>query len=179
MAYLTFDKISTNFNLTRAQTLNSTIKNSSVYDTKVFLSYRRTDRKYVEGIVKFLVKVGVTVYIDYLDETLEDKANEVIAATLREHIKSSKKFILLATPDSSNSKWMPWELGLGDRIVNYSNVAILPLTNNSASWGDQEYSKIYGRIEGDYTYSENGPENWNVIFPDNIKKVKLRDWLTA
>lgn len=178
MAYLTFDKLSSTYTLSRAQVLNESIKATSVYDTKVFLSYRRKDRKYVESIVKLLKQIGVSVYIDYLDETLEDKTSEAVAAILRNRINSCKKFILLATPDSGNSKWMPWELGLGDRIVNYPNVAILPLTESSTTWSDQEYGKIYGHIEASYSIIENSRDDWFVIFPDQ-KRMKLRDWLVS
>ena len=178
MAYLTFDKLSSTYTLSRAQALNESIKATSIYDTKVFLSYRRADRKYVEGIVKLLKKIGVSVYIDYLDETLEDKTSDTVASILRNRINACKKFILLATPDSGNSKWMPWELGLGDRIVNYQNVAILPLTNSATVWADQEYGRIYGHIEASYQYSENGRDDWYIIYP-NQTKIKLKDWLIA
>lgn len=175
MAYLTFDKISSTISLRKANLINESIRARTYTEKKVFLSYRRNDKKYVEGIVRFLKNLGVSVYIDYLDETLEEKTNEQVAATLREHIKSSAKFISLATPDSTNSKWMPWELGLGDRIINYENVAILPLTNSSTTWNNQEYAKIYGRIESTYAYSTNGPDDWYIIYP-NQQKVKLKDW---
>ncbi|UPT69904.1 MAG: toll/interleukin-1 receptor domain-containing protein [Flavobacterium sp. JAD_PAG50586_2] len=177
MAYLTFDQISSTITLRKAESANESIKSRTYTEKRVFLSYRRNDRKYVEGIVRFLKSLGVSVYVDYLDETLEDKTNENVAAILRDHIKSSTKFISLATPDSSNSKWMPWELGLGDRIINYENVAILPLTNSTAVWPDQEYGKIYGHIQGNYTYTANGPEDWYIIYP-NSQKIKLKDWLT-
>ncbi|MGV3459087.1 MAG: toll/interleukin-1 receptor domain-containing protein [Flavobacterium sp.] len=176
MPFLTFNKLSTTVSLSAARSLNETIKSQSISDTKVFLSYRRADRKYVEAVVRLLKKIGVSVYIDYLDETLEDKTNEHVAGILRDRIKLSNKFILLATPDSGNSKWMPWELGLGDRIVNYKNVAILPLTNDSSIWPDQEYGKIYGHIESSYHNLENGRDDWYIIFP-NQAKIKLKDWL--
>ena len=131
----------------------------------------------MESIVNFLLSVNFNVYIDYLDKTLEDQTNETVASILRERIKSCSKFILLATPNSGSSKWMPWELGLGDRIINYKNVAILPLTTDSSVWSDQEYGKIYGRIEGTYTYIENKPDDWFIIFP-NGNKINLKKWLS-
>jgi len=175
MAYLTFKDLTTAPLATKAAKLNESIKAYYSTDTKVFLSYRRKDREYVEGVVKLLKQIGVTVYVDYLDETLEDRNSKDVATTLRERIGACSKFITLATPDSGNSKWMPWELGLGDRIVNYTNVAVLPLTANEYHWSDQEYGKIYSRIERN-GLNVASADDWNVIYPDNTK-MPLRQWL--
>jgi hypothetical protein len=177
MAYLTFNRISTTKTFSKAQPLNESIKTRSYKEVKVFLSYRRKDKLLVEGVVRFLKNMEVDIYIDYLDETLEDINNESVATKLRNSIKDCSKFISLATPDSGNSKWMPWELGLGDRIVNYKNVVVLPLTNDPFIWNDQEYSKIYGRIESDYSFDLLGSDDWNIIYP-NSAKIKLKQWLS-
>lgn len=176
MAYLTFNKLNSRSYLSKAGPLNESITSRTYYEKMVFLSYRRKDREWVESIVKLLKSLGVSVYIDYLDETLEDKQSTQVATVLRERIGKCNKFLCLATPNSSESKWMPWELGLGDRIVNYNNVAILPITNNSNSWNDQEYGRIYGHIICNYASIENSSDDWHIIYPDNTK-VKLKDWL--
>src|SRR5437762_1815674 len=109
MAYLTFDNLTASA-FSKASNLNESI--SAVTErTLVFLSYRREDRKWVDPIVRFLKRIGVSVYIDYLDETLEDIPNTRVAGELRKHIAGCKKFVSLATPNATRSKWMPWELG--------------------------------------------------------------------
>lgn len=177
MAYLTFNSISSK-TFSKAEVLNESIRSRSYNEKIVFLSYRREDRQWVEGIVRFLKGIGVTIYIDYLDETLEDATNESVAQKLRDRIKGSVKFITLATPNSSKSKWMPWELGLGDRIINYPNVAILPLSENPNIWPDQEYGKIYGRVEKITNPGAFNGEDWYIIYPGGEKK-KFKDWLIA
>lgn len=153
MAYLTFNDLSSR-TFSRASNLNESIKTRSYSDVNVFLSYRREDRIWVDGIVRFLKGLGVNVYVDYLDQTLEDLENDQVAKTLRDAINKCKKFISLATPNSSKSKWMAWELGLGD----------------------QEYGKIYGRIENINSYGFNRNDNWYVIYP-NSDRVALKQWL--
>jgi hypothetical protein len=69
---------------------------------------------------------------------------------------------------------MPWELGLGDRIINYPHVAVLPLTNNPNTWNEQEYGKLYGRIEKEMNYRFESV--WYIIFPNGTRK-ELKDWL--
>ena len=174
MAYLTFSDLNSR-TFTRAGVLNESIAVKRSWDKTVFLSYRHQDRQWVDPIVRLLKGLGVAVYIDYLDQTLEEQTNDQVAQTLRKRISGSSKFIAMATPNSGQSRWMPWELGLGDRIINYGNVAILPLTENASTWHDQENGKIYGRIEK--TNFGNGT-NWSVLFPDN-KRVDLKIWLSS
>lgn len=170
MAYLTFNKLQAR-GYQSAVTLNAKSGQYGNIGDKVFLSYRREDKVYIVPVVEFLKNNGVNVYIDYLDESLEDD-NTRVAGQLRTRIGNCKKFISLATPNSSKSKWMPWELGLGDRIVNYENVAVLPITHNENVWGDQEYGAIYGKIENQSKYSN----SWYVVFP-NGEKVSLLEWI--
>jgi|SRR2546428_10748468 len=174
MAYLTFNSL-TQKTFLKAESINEDFTFRSNYQKSVFLSYRREDRQWVKDIVKFLKQFGVNVYIDYMDESLVDQASESVAATLRERIKSCDKFISLATPNSGKSKWMPWELGLGDRIINYKNVAILPLTEYSSTWNDQEYGNIYGKIENTTSFVGSHPLNWHIKYPDG-RSVSIKDW---
>ncbi|WP_214226180.1 toll/interleukin-1 receptor domain-containing protein [Pedobacter sp. B4-66] len=177
MAFLTFGNLrQQTFN--KSEAVNLSYGNSSYGGKRVFLSYRREDREWVQSIVAFLTGLGVSIYVDYLDQTLEDNTSESVAVKLRTHISNCTKFLCLATPNSSKSKWMPWELGLGDRIVNYTNVAILPLTNDSNSFGDQEYGKIYGQVSSKYVFSVADHNDWFITYP-NGSTVKLIDWLRS
>ncbi len=110
-----------------------------------------------------------------MDDSLPEKPNTETAAILRSRIQKSDKFILMATPNSSDSKWIPWELGLGDGFVNYENVAILPITQYSSSWEEQEYYSIYGYIEK--VDSTNNLRNDYAIFYPNKKPEWLIDWI--
>jgi hypothetical protein len=177
MPYLTFDNLSIR-TFSTSTVLNESIKSRTYRETEVFLSYRREDKDWVNGIVRFLKGFDISVYIDYLDQTLEEKTNDEVAKTLRAKIQSCSKFISLATPNSGKSKWMPWELGLGDRITNHKNVALLPLTSNSSIWSDQEYSKIYGKIENIPSVGFNAIDTWYVIAPKG-PKVNLKIWLST
>lgn len=174
MGYLTFNNLNSQL-FSKAESFNASLSSRTYTEKMVFLSYRREDRSWVAGIVRFLKSLGVSVYIDYLDETLEDSTSELVAGRLRERIGKCSKFICLATPNSSKSKWMPWELGLGDRIVNYKNVAILPLTNDPDHWGDQEYGNIYGKVKSTYSFSISDASDWYVHYP-NGTKLRLREW---
>ncbi len=174
MSYLTFDQLSEQTFL-KAEVVNESKGISATYDKTIFLSYRRKDKIWVKPIVDFLQNLGVSIYIDYVDDELPDKPNSETAAILRQRIKDSDKFILLATPNSKESKWIPWELGLGDGFDGYDNVLILPLTNYSHSWAEQEYYEIYGYIKE--ANSKSGTyRNWAVFYPDG-RAIWLETWL--
>ena len=180
MSYLTFDDLSTKYRSTeyfsKAENLNESLSGEQIsYDKRIFLSYRRKDKKYVDPIVRFLKGIGVKVYIDYLDDSLPDKPDTKTAEILRHRIKNSDKFILLATPNSSESKWIPWELGLGDGFINYNNVAILPLLSSSSYWSEQEYYSIYGHIEKANS-RDKSKYDWAIFYP-NGQAEWLINWL--
>src|SRR3989339_1532800 len=172
MAYLTFDYLNQ-----RSGILKEAFENRSMYNfddfeqNRVFLSHRRRDIDIVKNVIGFLQELGGTIYVDYLDDVLPDKTNFETAAILRNRIDSCAKFILLASPNSSESKWIPWELGIGDR-KGLNNVAILPLVENRDNWKEREYYQIYGSIQ----ISQQG--NWCFFTPQKSKGIKLTEWLT-
>ena len=177
MAYLTFNELSSSTRyFSKAENLNESLSGlHHKYDKRIFLSYRRKDKEYIEPVVRFLKRQGVDIYIDYLDEKLPDTPRSETAGILRDRIKKSDKFILFATPNSKDSKWIPWELGLGDGFLKYENVAILPVTNNSSYWDEQEYYQIYGYIKKGSS-QDNTKTDWAIFFP-NGDAFWLIHWL--
>jgi len=172
MAYLTFNDLSCR-SFEKAFSVNENLKSQA--DKQVFLSYRRKDKNYVKPVVDLLKRLGVNIYIDYLDDTLPDKPNNETASILREKIKTSDKFILMSTPNSKESNWIPWELGLGDGHIDYPNVAILPLLNDSSYWSEREYYSIYGYIKKANS-KDNSKYDWAIFFP-NGDAIWLENWL--
>jgi hypothetical protein len=177
MAYLTFNELSnpTRY-FSKAEKLNESLSGLQYkYEKRIFLSYRRKDNEYIDPVVRFLKKLEANIYIDYLDDTLPDIPSPKTAEILRERIKKSDKFILFATPNSNDSNWIPWELGLGDGFLKYENVAILPITNESNYWEEQEYFEIYGYIK-EATSKDNKKTEWAIFFPNGIS-FWLKHWL--
>ena len=137
----------------------------------IFLSHKHSDKELVYEIVKLFKKLEVDVYIDWLDDDMPKETDAETALIIRDKIKSSKKFILLATDDAINSKWCNWELGFGDAQKYFKNIAILPVTNtNNGLWTGNEYFKIYPAI----TIRKDN----NELFVEFLgEKEKFIDWL--
>ena len=113
----------------------------------VFISYRHEDRSYVPGVAKFLKGLEAGIYVDFLDEELAKSPDSQTAPILRRRITQCSKLIQIITPNSGDSRWMPWELGLGDGILGYRNAVTLPVINAYQPRVSQDYLDMYGHIE--------------------------------
>jgi hypothetical protein len=120
----------------------------STATSSVFLSHSHHDKDKVEQAKLFFESQGVSIYVDWMDETMPTKTNEHTANTIKVKIRGNKKFVLLATNLAVNSKWCNWEVGIGD-IYKYDadNIAILGMADNQGHWSGNEYLKIYLSIE--------------------------------
>jgi len=77
-----------------------------------FLSHSTKDADLLPGVIAILERHGAAVYVDKKDESLPPTTSRETASILKNRIKQCRKFILLTTKNSKDSRWMPWELGL-------------------------------------------------------------------
>ncbi len=141
--------------------------------TSIFLSHSHVDQVVVAQAKGFFETLGISIYIDWADETMPEKTNGVTASRIKSKILSNDKFILLATNAAVSSKWCNWEVGIGDVYkLNSDKICILPLADNNATWLGNEYLQIYPRVEPVENYSN----IFRVIYPDG-KVDWLHEWL--
>jgi hypothetical protein len=134
--------------------LSATLNESRTFSkassiTSVFLSHSHTDRSIVEQAKVFFQNLGISIYVDWADETMPEKTNGVTAQKIKNQIISiNDKFVLLATNNAIASKWCNWEVGIADPFkLPTKKIALLPLADNSGTWYGNEYLQIYPRIE--------------------------------
>jgi hypothetical protein len=113
-----------------------------------FLSHSTKDADLLPGVIAILERHGAAVYIDKKDESLPPTTSRETASILKNRIKQCRKFILLTTKNSKDSRWMPWELGLADGYRQTSNLTIFPGVDSASdrNWSEREYLGIYDRI---------------------------------
>jgi hypothetical protein len=143
-----------------------------------FLSHSSKDKDLVTGAIRLLEGHGATVYIDKKDPTLPPYTNKDTAKSLKNRINQSDKFVLLASENSKESKWVPWELGLADGYKGLNKTAILPAVENQrdTSWTNWEYLGLYDRIVwGDLEGHEK--KIWMVLDRRKNTAVTLSSWL--
>jgi len=140
----------------------------------VFLSHSTADDQFVAGIVLFLRQYGIRIYTDDSDHRLPKPPNPATAVILKEEIRNSSRFIVLVSPNSRLSRWIPWELGLADGFKGIAPIAILPITQHGeeSEWTKEEYFGLYPRI-----YSSG--DSWLVHDPRDGRPWALKSWLTG
>jgi len=141
---------------------------------RVFLSYSSSDREHLVGIIKFLEGFNASVYIDAGDKSLPQIPSSETAEKLRRAIKNCPRFVVLVSPNSYASRWIPWELGLADGYKGTNLVALLPIAPISMeeAWVKQEYLGLYPRVV--FTGS---PGSWIVLDPRDNRGWPLSNWL--
>lgn len=121
----------------------------STATTSIFLSHSHLDKDVVKQAKSFFENLGISIYVDWADETMPEKPNGLTAQKIKKQIITvNDKFVLLATNNAVASKWCNWEVGIGDSYkLLKKKIAILPLAENSGTWNGNEYLQIYPRIE--------------------------------
>ncbi len=178
MAFLTYEKIAEFARLDEAR--REIRKAASAPTTKtLFLSHSSKDKSHIPGVLGFFAGFGATVYVDELDLRLRRPTSPDTARLLRKEISSCPRFVVLVSPNSHESKWIPWELGLADGLKGVAPVALLPIRPQSESdetWGTQEYLGLYPRVVFGPVKGHVG-DIWNVLDPRDDKCWGLKKWL--
>lgn len=144
-----------------------------------FLSHSTQDTEYLPGVISLLEGHGGSVYVDKKDEKLPPTTSRETAAILRSRIFACRKFVLFATKNSKDSRWMPWELGIADGIKGTSRLAILPGLDSATdtSWTTQEYLGLYDRVVWGDLGDEPG-RVWMVLNQEKNTAITLAMWLS-
>ncbi len=144
-----------------------------------FVSYSSKDSKYLPYVLKILVNHGANPYIDKGDERLPNPPSIKTAEVLKNTIKKSKKMVVFVTSNSKDSKWIPWELGLGDGMKTKEHIVIFPSAEKSyeTEWIEQEYLGLYKRIV--YGKLQNYDNDvWMVYDSKSNIGIELSRWLS-
>lgn len=79
--------------------------------TSIFLSHSHNDKAKIEQAKIFFENLGISIYVDWADQTMPERANDVTAQNIKNQIITlNDKFILLATNNAVSSKWCNWEV---------------------------------------------------------------------
>lgn len=111
----------------------------------VFLSHTRADREQAEQLAEQLRTAGLSVYLDVDDEALSRLHGRELAERLKNILSRSRLLLFVFSARSTESRWMPWELGLAHGVVG--RVLLWPL--NAAAGraaARQEYLKLYEQV---------------------------------
>lgn len=144
----------------------------------IFLSHSFSDQKLILGIWLSLEDMGYKVYVDWIhDKNLSrDSVTKETARVLRERMINSKSLFFATTSNSSQSKWMPWELGFKDGHNGRS--AIFPVSQSQTSgnnYAGQEYLGVYPYVSKDLIQGGSTNKLW--IRTSSTCYVLFDNWL--
>ena len=142
-----------------------------------FLSHSSKDAEFLPSVIQLLENHGASVYCDLGDDRLPTEPNPETAMILKDQIGRSTRLVVFVTTNSKDSKWVPWELGIGDAKLNQLNVALLPAAANEYDqvWAKQEYLGLYRHIIYGNLQGETRPL-WLVCDYRSNSATKLSEW---
>jgi hypothetical protein len=152
----------------------------SLTSKNLFLSHSQHDVALAKWALAILEQAGARVYVDARDGGLSTMSVVQIADRLRSVIRECKRLVVTVTENTQTSKWIPWEMGLGDAVASEERVALFPLRSNantSEQWARQEYFELYPRIEREYSRISSR-YTYFVHLPRSGGSISLSDWLT-
>jgi hypothetical protein len=142
----------------------------------IFLSHSAKDAEIVLGTVALLEQFGFSVYVDWIVEPQMNRKRVTPenAAILRRRMGRCQSLLYLKTDNSTDSTWMPWELGYFDALKG--RVGILPIVQSSQDdFSGNEYLGLYpyvdiaqiGKTEEQILWINRGPKEYG----------RLREWI--
>lgn len=112
-----------------------------------FLCHSHQDQELAKGLQTLLAEDGWDIYIDWQDEAMPSSPNKETASNIKSKIKQTDWFLFLATPNSTSSRWCPWEIGYADAVKTYEKMLIIPTIDDNGRWYGNEYLQLYKKIE--------------------------------
>jgi len=131
---------------TRTRLYKSFAEATSLGKPSAFLCHSHKDKDLAEGLTVLLAENGWELYIDWKDHEMPDKPDKTTASTIKKKIVDLDWFLFLATPNSSVSRWCPWEIGVADSKKSHDRILVIPTTDSSGKWYGNEYLQLYNQI---------------------------------
>jgi hypothetical protein len=139
----------------------------------IFLSHSHKDRKKARGLIRHFAGLGVEVYVDWNDSDMPRETNRETAERIKSKIDETRLFMVLATRNALDSKWVPWEIGVADKTKGEAAVLIIPVEDASGHFAGSEYLRLYRRV----MIADDGKDA--VFEPDKTKGSYLKDYFTV
>ncbi|MFC3677764.1 toll/interleukin-1 receptor domain-containing protein [Ferrovibrio xuzhouensis] len=137
-----------------------------------FLSHSHLDQELVKGLVAKLQESGWLIYVDWADHTMPNRPNRETAKKIKDKILETTYFLFLATQNSMNSRWCPWEIGYADGTKSIENIFVIPTADDNGITHGNEYLDLYRRIDLTNVNNRLGafnPTEVNGMFVENIR----------
>lgn len=83
----------------------------------IFISHHKSDLEYCEKVAAYIMKAGIDVYLDEYDYDLKHQVQTNnpagVVRCIKKGINNSTHMLCVISPNTLDSKWVPWEIGYG------------------------------------------------------------------
>lgn len=90
---------------------NGILPKASVDNPRVFISHQKKDSDVAAKIADYLLDAGVDVYFDQYDSSINRADPNSVVNAIRTGIENSSHMLVLFSPNTFDSMWVPWEIG--------------------------------------------------------------------
>ena len=101
----------------------------------VFISYQRKDKDEAKKIADYLINAGVNVYFDEYDSDLKESNQRSnpnkVTESLCKGINNSSHMLVIVSPTTMKSNWVPFEIGYGYDKTELSVLTLKGIPKNS------------------------------------------------
>jgi hypothetical protein len=111
-----------------------------------FLCHSHHDADLAKGLVQLLTAAGWRVYIDWQDNKMPETPSRETADRIKRKIVDHAYFLFLATRNSMQSRWCPWEIGYADGKKQIDQILIVPTKDGIQTHGN-EYLQLYRSVD--------------------------------
>lgn len=127
-----------------AKSLNEALSKSL---QTAFLCHSHKDQELAKGLQVLMKENGWDLYIDWEDSEMPSTPNKETANKIKTKINTTDWFLLLATSNSTQSRWCPWEIGFADSAKGYEKILIIPTEDDHGTWHGNEYLQLYKKMD--------------------------------
>lgn len=100
----------------------------------IFLSHQQKDKDVCRKIADYLTAADIDVYFDEDDEDLkfyrQTNRPEGVVESIRTGIKNSSHMLVVVSPNTMYSTWVPWEVGYGFDHISLGVLTLKGITND-------------------------------------------------
>lgn len=113
----------------------------------VFLCHSHADETFVRGFIQLLEEARWDAYVDWMDDAMPAKPDKTTATRIKSRIKQADYFMFLATPNSTASRWCPWEIGYADGVKPLTTIMIVQTRDSKGQNYGNEYLDLYRHVD--------------------------------
>lgn len=93
------------------ETYHDVLPSPSVENPRVFISHQKKDSDIAGKIADYLVEAGVDIYFDQYDGSINRSDPSSVVKAIRYGIENSTHMLVVFSPNTFGSMWVPWEIG--------------------------------------------------------------------